>query len=44
MSHPLRLSTALLLTLFALSSHALAQAQGSAAHLTVYDAGVAEIL
>ncbi|MET0647395.1 MAG: hypothetical protein ABW208_12290 [Pyrinomonadaceae bacterium] len=44
MLNPLRLSTALLLTLFALSSGALAQTQGSAAHLTVYDAGVAEIL
>ena len=44
MSHPLRLSTALLLTLFALSPHARARAQGSAAHLTIYDAGVAEIL
>jgi hypothetical protein len=40
----LRLSTALLLMLSALSSHAPAQSQGAAAHLTVYDAGVAELL
>ena len=44
MLKPLRLSTALLLTLLALSSHTRAQSQGSAAHLTVYDAGVAEVL
>jgi hypothetical protein len=44
MLKPLRLSTALLLILSALSSHAPAQSQGSAAHLTVYDAGLAEVL
>lgn len=44
MSKPLRLFPALLLILSALTSHALAQSQGVAAHLTVYDAGLAEIL
>ena len=44
MSKPLRLFPALLLTLLSLSSHARAQTQGVAAHLTVYDAGVAEVL
>ena len=44
MQKPLRLFPALLLTLFALSSHAPAQSQGAAAHLTIYDAAVAEIL
>jgi len=44
MKKPLRLFPALLLTLSALSVHALAQTQGSAAHLTVYDAGLAEVL
>ncbi len=44
MPKPLRLFPALLLTLLSLSSHARAQSQGSAAHLTVYDAGVAEVL
>ncbi|HEX8188785.1 MAG TPA: hypothetical protein VF586_10560 [Pyrinomonadaceae bacterium] len=44
MLKPLRHSTALLLLLSSLSSHALAQSQGAAAHLTVYDAGVAEVL
>lgn len=39
-----RLFPALLLTLSALSTHVLAQSQGTAAHLTVYDAGVAEVL
>src|SRR5215204_1916958 len=40
----LRLFPALLLTLSALSPHALAQSQGTATHLTVYDAGLAEVL
>lgn len=44
MKKPLRLFPALLLTLSALSTHALAQSQGAAAHLTVYDAGLAEVL
>ena len=44
MPKPLRLSTALFLALLAPSSQALAQSQGSAAHLTVYDAGLAEVL
>jgi hypothetical protein len=44
MSKPLRLFPALLLALSALTPHALAQSQGAAAHLTVYDAGVAEFL
>jgi hypothetical protein len=44
MPKTLRLFPALLLTLLALSSHARAQSQGSAAHLTVYDAGLAEVL
>ena len=44
MPKPIRLFPALLLTLLALPPHAPAQTQGSAAHLTVYDAGVAEIL
>lgn len=44
MPQPLRLFPALLLALFSLSSHAFAQTQGAAAHLTVYDAGVAEVL
>lgn len=44
MSKPLRLFPALLLTLFSLSSHVCAQTQGAAAHLTVYDAGLAEVL
>lgn len=44
MPKPLRLPTALLLTLLSLSSNAVAQSQGAAAHLTVYDAGVAEVL
>jgi hypothetical protein len=44
MKKPLRLFPALLLTLSALTSHTLAQSQGAAAHLTVYDAGVAEVL
>lgn len=44
MSKSLRLFPALLLTLFALTSHAFAQSQGAATHLTVYDAAVAEVL
>src|ERR671921_2859043 len=44
MQKPLRLLPALLLTLLSLSTHAPAQTQGAAAHLTVYDAGLAEIL
>lgn len=44
MSKSLRLFPALLLILSALASHAPAQSQGAAAHLTVYDAGVAEVL
>ncbi len=44
MKKPLRLFPALLLTLLALSARAPAQTQGAAAHLTVYDAGVAEVL
>ena len=45
MKKPLRLSTALLLILSAqLAPAARAQSQGAAAHLTVYDAGVAEVL
>ncbi len=44
MKKPLRLFHALLLALSALPTHALAQSQGAAAHLTVYDAGVAEVL
>ena len=44
MKKTLRLSTALLLALSALPSPARAQTQGAAAHLTVYDAGVAEVL
>ena len=44
MKKPLRLFPALLLALSALTSHALAQSQGAAAHLTVYDAGLAEVL
>jgi hypothetical protein len=40
----LRLSTALLLLLSAQAPAALAQTQGAASHLTVYDAGVAEVL
>lgn len=44
MSKPLRLFSVLLVTLLSFSSYALAQSQGAAAHLTVYDAGVAEVL
>ena len=44
MKKPLRLFPALLLTLLSLSPRAGAQSQGSAAHLTLYDAGVAEVL
>src|ERR671921_1179832 len=44
MQKPLRLLPALLLTLLSLSTHAPAQTQGAAAHLTVYDAGLAEVL
>jgi hypothetical protein len=44
MLKPLRLSTALLLILSALTATAHAQSQGVATHLTVYDAGVAEVL
>lgn len=44
MPKPLRLFPALLLFLLAPSTRAPAQSQGSAAHLTVYDAGVAEVL
>ena len=44
MKKPLRLSTALLLILSAQLAPARAQSQGAAAHLTVYDAGVAEVL
>ncbi|HEX7956531.1 MAG TPA: hypothetical protein VF508_06295, partial [Pyrinomonadaceae bacterium] len=40
----LRLATALLLLLSAHPQAARAQTQGAAAHLTVYDAGVAEVL
>jgi hypothetical protein len=42
MKKPLRLFPALLLILFAQAARA--QSQGAAAHLTVYDAGVAEVL
>jgi hypothetical protein len=44
MKKPLRLSTALLLILSAQLAPARAQSQGAAAHLTVYDAGLAELL
>ncbi len=44
MKKPLRLFPALLLALSALSTQVLAQSQGAATHLTVYDAGVAEVL
>lgn len=44
MSNSLRLFPILLLTLFSFSPHVRAQSQGAAAHLTVYDAGVAEVL
>ena len=44
MKKPLRLVPALLILLSALSMPARAQTQGVAAHLTVYDAGVAEVL
>ena len=44
MPKPLRLFPALLLTLFFSSTHTPAQTQGAAAHLTVYDAGLAEVL
>jgi hypothetical protein len=44
MKKPLRLVPALLILLSALPPAARAQAQGAAAHLTVYDAGVAEVL
>jgi hypothetical protein len=44
MPKPLRLPTALLLLLSALTPAARAQSQGAAAHLTVYDAGLAEVL
>jgi hypothetical protein len=44
MSKPLRLFPALLLILSAQLAPARAQTQGTAAHLTVYDAGVAEVL
>ncbi len=44
MKKPLRLIPVLLLLLSALSTPARAQTQGAAAHLTVYDAGVAEVL
>jgi hypothetical protein len=44
MKKPLRLFPALLLIMSAQLAPARAQSQGSAAHLTVYDAGVAEVL
>lgn len=44
MPKPLRLFPALLLILSALAPAARAQSQGAAAHLTVYDAGLAEVL
>jgi hypothetical protein len=44
MSKLLRLFPALLLILSALTTAARAQSQGAAVHLTVYDAGVAEVL
>jgi hypothetical protein len=44
MQNPLRLFPVLLFILAALSTHTLAQTQGSAAHLTIYDANVAEVL
>ncbi len=44
MKKPLRLFPALLLTLLSFSTHTPAQTQGAAAHLTVYDAGLAEVL
>ncbi|HEX6182723.1 MAG TPA: hypothetical protein VFZ44_02350 [Pyrinomonadaceae bacterium] len=44
MKKPLRLVPALLILLCALPPAARAQTQGAAAHLTVYDAGVAEVL
>jgi hypothetical protein len=44
MKKPLRLAPTLLLVLSALAPSARAQAQGAAAHLTVYDAGLAEVL
>ncbi|HEX8291213.1 MAG TPA: hypothetical protein VF570_05640 [Pyrinomonadaceae bacterium] len=44
MFKPLRLFPALLLILSAQPAPARAQSQGAAAHLTVYDAGVAELL
>ncbi len=44
MKKPPRLLPALLLILSALTSGARAQTQGAASHLTVYDAGVAEVL
>jgi hypothetical protein len=44
MKNPLRLVPALLLVISALAPRAAAQTQGTAAHLTVYDAGVAEVL
>ena len=44
MKKPLRLVPALLVLLSALPTAARAQTQGAAAHLTVYDAGLAEVL
>src|SRR5215207_7191169 len=44
MKKPLRLFPALLLIMSAQPAAVRAQSQGSAAHLTVYDAGVAEVL
>ena len=44
MKKPLRLVPTLLVLLSALSTAARAQTQGAAAHLTVYDAGLAEVL